>query len=192
MRTLLFTCLLTAVISGIAQDTIHKGKLQYFGLHQASLLAGSSSEKMSVLTTNGIRNGNWYGGISTGIDWYGIRSIPLLASIHKAFSQGRHQPFIYGNAGIEFPWMEDYELVSRFGMINSYNYKTGFSSEGGIGYFINLKNKTALSLSAGFSYKQMNVQETVNQVGVEPFLNTNIYDYKIYYRRIAIRIGVKI
>ena len=174
-----------------AQDTTHSNKLQYFGLHQVSLMAGSSSEKMTVLTTNGIRKGNWYGGMSTGIDWYGIRSFPLLAGIYKAFGQSRHQPFIYGNAGIEFPWMEDYDVRFRFGS-NTYDYRNGFSTEGGVGYFINLKNKTALALSAGFSYKQMGMKETITQVGVDPFFDTNIYNYKFYYRRIAIRIGIKI
>lgn len=187
-----FLSLLLLIVNTIyAQDRTDLKKSQYFGLHQVGLQAGSSSEKMNVLTTNGIRKGNWYGGISTGIDWYGIRSIPLLAGIHKAFGQNRHQPFIYGNAGIEFAWMEDYDVRFGFGS-QAYDYRNGLSAEGGVGYFINLKNKTALSLSAGFSYKQMGIKETFSQVGVEPFLDTNIYDYRFYYRRIALRIGLKI
>ena len=191
MKNYFLSLLLFTVGTTYAQDTIHSKKLQYFGLHQAGLLAGSSSEKLSLLTTNGIRKGNWYGGISTGVDWYGIRSIPLLAGVHKAFGQSRHQPFIYGNAGVEFAWMEDYDLGFRFGS-NSFDYRNGVSAEAGVGYFVNLKNKTALSLSAGFSYKEMGMKETITQVGVEPLFDDNIYRYKFYYRRIAIRIGLKI
>ncbi len=184
-------CLLLTCNFLFAQDTAVKKGVHYFGLHQVVLLAGSSGEKIGVLTTNGIRKNNWYAGISTGIDWYGIRSIPLLVGVHKAFGKSRHQPFLYGNTGIEFVWMDDYKTGARF-ETDAYDYRNGFSAEGGIGYFIHLKNNTALSLSAGFSYKAMGIKETTTQVGVDPFLNNNISNYKFYYRRIAIRIGLKI
>jgi hypothetical protein len=173
-----------------AQDTTQKKKLQYFGIHQVSLLAGSSGEKIGVLTTNGVRFGNWHTGISTGIDWYGIRSFPLLASVHKAFGKAQHQPFIYGSAGIEFPWMEDYTVSFGNGQ-TTYDFRNGKSGEAGVGYFINLKNKTALSLSAGFSYKEMQMHEEGGIGGFAGNIPVNRY-YKYYYRRIAIRVGIKI
>ena len=168
-------CLLLTCNTLFAQDTAVKKGVQYFGLHQVGLLAGSSSEKTGVLPTNGILWNNWYDGISAGIDWYGILSIPLLVSGHKAFGKSRHQPFLYGTTGIEFAWMEDYKTGFRF-ETDAYDYRNGISTEGGIGYFIHLKNNTALSLSAGFSYKAMGIKETVTLVGVDHFFKTKIYN----------------
>lgn len=190
MRKILVLCLLLAYTIVFAQDTTHNKKLKYFGLHQIGLLAGSSSEKVDVLTTNGVHKGNWYAGISTGIDWYGIRSIPLLAGVHKAFGKSRHQPFIYGNAGIAFVWEDDYRVSFGSGFYD-YDFKNGFASEAGVGYFVNLKNQTALSLSAGFSYKEMSLHETQSIGGFTGNIILN-HDYKYYYRRIAIKIGLKI
>lgn len=184
MKIPVIVCLLLSAVSGSAQDTIKPKKLQYFGLHQVGLLAGSSMEKAGILTTNGVRFGNWYTGISTGIDWYGIRSIPLLADVHKAFGKGRHQPFVYGNAGVGFGWQTAPYVYGS--MLGAPNYQTGFMGEMGGGYFISLKNRTALTLSAGYSYKETGYKLLYN--------NPRIPDshVKYYYRRIAIRIGIKI
>ena len=187
MRYVFLLYLSFTYTTGFAQDTAHNKKLQYFGLHQVGLLTGSSTEKFGILTTNGVRFGNWYAGISTGIDWYGIRSIPLLTSVHKAFGKGRNQPFVYGNVGVGFPWQSDYEE----GQIR-YDYKKGFVAEAGIGYFINLKNKTALSLSAGFSYKELGLDESVLIIPIIPPSFYKYYYEKYYYRRLAIRLGIKI
>lgn len=176
--------------SAFAQDTAHKKKWEYFGLHQAGMVAGSNAEKLSILTTNGLQKGNWHAGISTGIDWYGIRSIPLLASVYKTFGTNKHQPFVYGSAGVGFAWRED--IVNRF---YSYEYKNGFAGEVGLGYFFNLKNKTAFTLAAGFSYKQMGVTEKrlgLSDATIYSYANTTEWRYNYYYRRIAIRLGIKI
>ncbi len=190
MKFFLILLLNTITIIAAAQKQTKVDTWQYFGLHQAGLLVGNTTEKGSVLTTNCIAKKNWYTGISTGVDWYGLRTIPLLLSVHKAFGSNRHQPFAYGNAGMGFVWENNFSNRSY-----SYQYKNGFAGEAGLGYFINLKNKTALSVSAGYSYKQVGMNEkSLFVTDATPFGNfaTNEYHYRYHYRRIAIRLGIKI
>lgn len=189
MKTLLLFYFLIVSFGAFSQDTTHHHKWKYFGLHQVGLLAGSSQNALGLLTTNGISKGNWFGGIGTGIDWYGTRSIPLLASVYKAFGQSRNQPFVYGSAGMSFGWAKD-----QANTYYSHNYKNGFASEAGLGYFIYLKNKTAITLSAGYSYKQVKAEEKYLRIVDFPPYNSDYITstYKYNYRRIAIRLGIKI
>jgi hypothetical protein len=190
MKLIISICLLCVVFGAASQDTVHTQKWHYFGLHQFGALSGSSGDRLQVLTTNGINKGNWYTGISTGIDWYGVRSIPVLASLNKAFGHSRNQPFVYGNAGINLPWAQE---SNNF--YYSYRYKGGFMAEAGLGYFITLKNKTAFTFSAGYSYKGVKAGDKYMAIYNFPPYNDPEYSgssYKFNYRRIAIRLGIKI
>ena len=196
MKYIFCLCLGCIYTVAFSQDTTHANKWRYFGLHGAGLVAGSSQQSLSLLTTNGVAKNNWYAGLATGIDWYGVRSIPVLASLHKAFGKSKNQPFVYGNAGLSFPW----ENPGRF-RYNSYslseeNYRNSFMGELGVGYFISLKNKTALSLSVGYSYKTVKLKgKYTNYIytfdGPSSYYSSDFEDIN-HYRRIAIRLGIKI
>lgn len=188
---LCFCCICTIAF---AQDTAHSTKWRYFGLHSAGLLVGSSQQSLSLLTTNGLTKNNWYAGLATGIDWYGVRSIPVLASLHKAFGKRKNQPFVYGNAGLSCPW-EKPKYYDNY-LLTSANYRNGFMGEIGVGQFIALKNKTVLSLSAGYSYKTVMLKGAYANyvytfIGPASYYTTN-FENTNQYRRLVIRLGIKI
>ncbi len=169
------------------QSSAPKEKMHFSSTNTLGLLVGGSGEGAAVQTINGVRYKSWNFGIGTGIDWYGIRSIPLVADVRRSFTNKKYKPFVYGNAGINFPWESGYGYSVGFSSIET-SYKNAFCGELGLGYKVSLKNQTAITMSAGFSYKEIKVQETNIVSGIPGFSkSTSLYEY--YYRRIAIRMG---
>ena len=189
-----FCCLLATATAFSQQEFKPAAQYKYFGLHGAGLLLGSSQQSLSLLTTNGITKNDWYAGITTGTDWYGLRSVPVLASLHKAFGKNKNQPFVYGNAGLSCPWEKPYSHERN--SLSSAHYRNSFMGEVGAGYFISLRNKTALSLSVGYSYKTVRLKGTYSNIiydysGIYSYYSTD-FENTYHYRRIAIRLGIKI
>ncbi|MEO7309866.1 MAG: hypothetical protein ABIX01_05690 [Chitinophagaceae bacterium] len=161
-------------------------KVQFSSINLIGILAGGSGQGAAVQTTNGICYKHWNAGIGTGIDWYGVRSIPLVADIRRSFTNKKCKPFVYGNAGVNFPWENGYGYNVGFSSVET-TYKNGFCGEMGLGYKVSLKNHAAIVVSAGFSYKEIK-GEQISSSGIPGFeKTTSLYDY--YYRRIAIRMG---
>ena len=165
-----------------------KEKIHFSSINSLGLLVGSSGQGAAVQTTNGIGYKSWNFGIGTGIDWYGVRSIPLVADVRHSFTNNKNKPFVYANGGINFPWQDGYGYSIGFSTVEV-KYKNAFCGEMGLGYKVALKNQTAVVLSAGFSYKEIKVEQTDSNNGFIPGTGKTTSSYEYYYRRIAIRIG---
>ncbi len=151
-------------------------------------MAGGTGEGMAMQTTNGVRYKSWNFGIGTGIDWYGVRSIPLIADVRRCFTNKKYKPFVYTNAGVNFPWESGGTQFTGSLFETQTNYEPAFCGEFGVGYKVSFKNQTAFVMSAGFSYKEIRVEQT-SSTGIPGFgKTTNFYEY--YYRRIAVRMGI--
>jgi len=179
------------LLNAVAQSSAQKEKIHFSSTNTIGLLVGGSGEGAAVQSINGIRYKNWNFGIGTGIDWYGVRSIPLVADVRKAFTNKKYKPFVYANGGINFAWDNGYGYGYSIGFGSTYTdikYDNAFCGEFGAGYKVSFKNQTAFVMSAGFSYKEIKVLQTNTNTGIPGFAkSTSSSEY--YYRRIALRVG---
>lgn len=174
-----------------AQKEDINSKWNFHSLDQVGLLQGDSKGAFHLQSVNGFEKKNWFAGIGAGLDYYRYKSVPLFAEAIKYFGKTKKQFFIYGDAGIHFVWEKTDNTVYY-----TEKYYPGFYGGGGIGYKAGLKNGTGFLLSAGYSYKRVNDQQT--QKGGCPFgvpcylqTNTNVYTdtYKYNLNRVIIQVG---
>ena len=186
MRLLYSLSLLVVFNLASAQSPLYKKKLVFSSINSIGLLSGSSGDNFTVQTINGVRCNQWNIGVGTGLDWYGIRTIPLVADVRRYFTKNKNQPFLYANGGISFVWAKT--LPETLYYTNKVDYKRSFCGEVGLGYKVALKNATSLALSAGYSYKKISFDQYY-YAGIRGTELKETYSYN--YRRIALRIGLQ-
>jgi hypothetical protein len=192
--------LLTVVIlcwlgkTGFSQQMADSsGKWQYMGLFEGGWMKGSSDEALGFLTTYAAGKNNWYPGISIGLDWYGIRSIPVMASLHKALGKSNNQPFVYGSAGISLPWQQAPTVYENYPLATA-KYHSGFIGAAGLGCWLKWKEGKAVSISAGYSYKTARLAGTYSS----PFrryptdYSVPGFETKYRFQRLFVRLGLRL
>lgn len=183
---LLFICL-TCGAFAIAQP-VHKNTTPFFtSINSIGVLTGSSSDNFTVQTINGVAYKNWNVGIGTGIDWYGVRTIPLVLDVRRYFTQHKSKPFVYANGGLSFPWAKDRPVEWN---TTKTAYRKSPCAELGLGYTLATKNAFSMFISAGYSYKHVRYNQYyfLSDPVAEMFELKNTYDFN--YRRIALRLGI--
>lgn len=179
--TVLFSC--TQIV---AQHETPGNKWKFNSVNQAGLLQGESQAAFNLQSVNGLRRGNFFGGVGTGLDYYKYRSIPLFAEGRKYFGNTASQFFIYGDAGTNFVWQEKSMSVYDAKQM----YRPGFYGGAGIGYKAGLKNGMGITLSAGYTYKK--IIEVQDEVNFCPFVGpciTSPETYRYNLNRILFQIG---
>lgn len=196
--SILILCL-SAAPSLRAQKTT-PGKWRYASLTQGGIATGSSTVSYMAQTIQGIQKNGLFTGIGIGIDDYGVPGLPLVAHMQKAFTQKHDKPFIYGQAGVQFPlkkgdWNEKLWFQPSK---DAYDLHPGFIGEIGGGYLFGIgkTKKHAISLSAGYSYKH--ASGTYTQLAWPPYLSSlppadydkyTVEEHRFNYHRIAVKIG---
>lgn len=158
---------------------------------QAGILEGSAGKTYGQLQLiNGIEKDKWFYGLGFGIDYYGSkRSIPIFVDARINLLARKNTPFIYADGGYNVSWLRDDEKL--FFMGTNYKARGGLFYETGVGYKIILKNKVAMGLSAGYSFKEQKEYFTIrrfDQLLPEGFTQTpEIYKYQ--FRRISLKLS---
>jgi hypothetical protein len=147
-----------------AQRNTHAHRWKFNSINEVGLLQGESHAAASLLSVNGFRYGNFFGGVGTGIDYYRYRSIPLFGECRQYFGKSPNQFYIYGNAGINYVWEE--RTTSLYG--GKETYHPGFFGGAGIGYKAGLKNGMGIVLSAGYTYKK--IIDVQQEISLCPFM----------------------
>ncbi len=140
---LIIIAILTFVKSVDAQDF----NPQYSGHFNVGVLYGSNKTRVQIETIHGIEFDRWFAGIGAAIDDYYQQSIPAFIDVRGAIFKRKKTPFVYAEAGAN---------ILNKGTETEYSkteYKSGLFCEGGLGYKIDLANKTTLNFACGFSYK---------------------------------------
>lgn len=166
-----------------------KGKqISFSSINGVGLLTGQSGQAAILQSINGVKTSKWFAGVGTGIDYYGTRSIPLFLDVRHTLGNKTKSPFFYADGGINFPWITTDQKLNRSYIGKSYQ---GVFLEGGAGLQLIMKNKTALLLSAGYSYKEIKDEAEMVSIWIfpNPIKNTEIYRY--HYRRIAIKLALQ-
>lgn len=165
MKKIFFLLLLLGCsqVSIWAQST-KKKTYPFHSVNSLALVNGNNGVSAAMQTVNGFSGGPWFAGVGLGLDYYQYRSVPLFADVRYEMGQKRNKAFLYGNAGINFSWAQNYfydEPVIWNGN-RSNDFNNGFYSDAGIGLSAGCKNGNAFILSLGYSRKTM--QEKITYI----------------------------
>jgi hypothetical protein len=172
--------LCSLAVSSLAQsDAAPKAKKnRAFGfgsINQFGVAAGENDNGFILQTINGLRYKTWFLGLGVGLDTYSAKTVPLFLDIRKSLLAKPSTPFLYADGGIQFS-AEKKHNKDDFG---SKDYDPGLYYDVGAGYYIELKNKNALLLALGYSYK-----------GLDYTYYAANYKYKL--NRFSLKVGYKI
>jgi hypothetical protein len=180
-------CLLQATVAVAQQKNVKQKDLRFHSITQAGLLAGSSDGQLLLQTTIGLKYKTYFAGAGVGLDYYQVRSVPVFIDVRKYIFDKPQSPFVYADAGVNFPWARQNEENWNI------KYKTGSYFDFGIGYHFPLKKSLALVVSGGYSQKTLSAKEyTMNW-----FLSSSwpppggyIINYDYTFRRFNIKAGL--
>ena len=187
MKVLYVASFMFLAISATAQHKMTFSSQDYVGL-----LEGEQGSKFQLQSINGVKYGDWFAGLGTGLDWYYRRSIPLFMSLNKdLLRKGSRNFFIATDVGINFPWRVDKDYVSGYTIEKSL---PGLYWGAGLGYKIGIgKMNDALLVQLGYSYKHLSekakpVYYYFTPINPDPKPDmTNQFDY--YLRRLSLKLG---
>lgn len=158
---------------------------QFQSIFQLGLLEGQKGSAFQLHAVNGFRWKGWSAGVGVGLDYYGVRSVPLFLDLRKTILGKEQSPFIYLNGGFSFPWLK--ETDETWVQVSA---KRGAFYEAGFGYQVPLR-RHALFFSAGYSVKthKEEIKESFVCIwGPCPDI-TSSSDYT--FRRLSIRAGFR-
>jgi hypothetical protein len=176
-KCLVITCLgCLFFTAGFSQSSWKFRSVEYGGL-----LSGQAGNYGQVQTINGLYKKSWFLGIGAGLDYYRFRSIPLFLSVTKELMPAKNGLFLSLDAGTNYPWYKRSGLTSD-GFSTSVFHRGPYWSAG-LGYKIkwSARRNRALSLFAGYSYKEL--KEDAN---TSP--DITYYDYR--NRQWSLKIGI--
>lgn len=151
--------LLTAIAFLAAASVIAQVKPRYAGSFEIGMMNGSAETNGYLQTSHGVQYQNWFAGLSTGIDYYRFRTVPVLFELKKQFSSGTVRPFVSFAAGTSLPWLMASEKNVRWiwWQGDTSDYYKGLAMEASLGVVLRAKAKPSFTIQAGWSQK--NVEE---------------------------------
>lgn len=163
-------------------------KYSYRSYNFVGLLEGQRGTSFSLSTIHGVYAKKMFAGIGTGLDYYGIRTIPLFLA--TTYFAGKNENILLRlNGGLGYVWDKNNPVSSSWNAISN-DYKTKPFYDAAIGYKIpSKKGYQGVILGAGYSLKKIQFRENYNTACLNPPcpVETNYYDY--IYRRLAIHLG---
>lgn len=190
IKVLVATFLLFNTIAYSQKSEPAEKKIKFTSVNQLGLLTGSSGSEATFQSINGVRKGKWFAGVGAAIDHYYFRSVPLFLDVQRGMLSKKNTPFVYVDAGINFPWL----TTSQKNMKGPTTYDEGGYYEGGIGWKLKGKNDRAFIFSAGYSFKQ--VKEVVTAGwwwgGPRPMEEPPTERYDNRLNRVVIKIGCQL
>jgi hypothetical protein len=172
-------------ILSFSQD--NSAKPRFNTIASGGIIAGESVAKPLFQLSSGLSIDPWFVGVGVGLDYYNLTSIPLFADFRMNFGKKRFA-FIYANTGYNFP--VNNKTDEEWSKILD-KYKGGFYIDAGLGYRIRINHTNHLSISAGYSRKDV-TEEKVFQFPcgiVGPCYPTNTYEYHYSFGRIVAKLS---
>jgi hypothetical protein len=161
-----------------------QSKFRFANNNQVGLLSGSSKNALQLQTINGISYKTFSFGIGVGIDNYYFKTIPVFADIRKNIFEKKQTPFVYVDAGSNFPSKKDESTAWQ-----TTTYQPGFYCDFGIGYKWTIRKRVHINSSFGFSQKKYGVNEKYLRFGNDPeVLPPDKYIYRL--QRFSMKFGL--
>ena len=107
MRTICLSLLFILCLSSVS--FAQQKRIAFEGAVQAGLLEGEKGSAVQFGAMAGIKKNTWTASVGSGLDYYGIRSIPLYANLQKN---------IFGNPICNAAWEKAFRIGEKL-------YKTG-------------------------------------------------------------------
>lgn len=177
--------LITAILCSLAANTLAQSdamakpkKSRSFGftsINQFGVATGEHDNGIMLQTINGLHYKTWFLGVGVGLDTYRAKTVPLFVDIRKSLLEKPSAPFLYADGGIQFSAEKKHNKDDYA----SKDYDPGLYYDVGAGYYMGLKNKNALLLSLGYSFK-----------GLDYTYYAATYKYKL--NRFSLKVGYKI
>jgi hypothetical protein len=141
----IFFCILLLLLCAAPAQSQAIRQKGFYILPQAGVLKGEKKYSGQGIIVGGMEYRGWGFGIGTGIDWYRIRTVPIVADIRRNITVANQPFFVYANAGwnIAVPRDKEYFLKGSGGAYG----------EAGLGYAVLNKKKKGILLSIGFTSK---------------------------------------
>lgn len=181
-----FLLLLIVAMQSLQAQQTKQHLVRFQFMTQAGLLEGEKGAAFQLHLLSGIRWQQWAIGAGTGLDYYGMRSIPLFLDIRRNLASKPAVPFIYLNAGTHFIWPNE-EQQSDWQAVRN---RPGWLLEAGVGYQLPI-GQHVLYFTGGYSQKSFR-QEITSEIcpaGRPCMESTSRFDY--VFRRISIRTGFR-
>jgi len=144
--------------------------------------AGESTAKPLGQFSAGYTYDRFFTGIGVGLDQYRFKSVPLFADWRMNLGRTR-SVFIFANGGYNFSYGNETGDLNSFKTTD--RYSGGLYFDAGLGYRLRLNAMHRLSLSAGYSQKNI-----INEVGYtypcfNPPCNEEVFNYHYNLGRIT-------
>jgi hypothetical protein len=167
----IFFCILLFLFCA---DSIQSQAVREKGVYivpQAGALIGDQHISGQGTIIGGIEHKGWGLGIGAGIDWYKIRTVPVLIDIRRSIPVGKRPFFAYINAGWNLAAPRDKEYFrDENPHIKDDRFTNGVYGEAGLGYAFLNKAKKGILLSIGFTRKTVTERFTeTDYIPTTPF-----------------------
>lgn len=155
MRNLFTAILISTCLLSYAQTAQKTNPVRFHSTNQVGFIQGQEGSALLLQSINGIQYQTYLAGIGVGLDYYKQRSVPLFLALRKNLFPKSNTPFIYIDGGYHFIWKDD--ATENFIVTDK---KGGIFSDLGIGYNFSAFQSSAVTISLGYSIK--NMSETQN------------------------------
>lgn len=148
--------LVIAVLASAA--AIGQQKPRYAGSFEIGMVNGAAETDGYLQTSHGVQYQNWFAGLSTGIDYYRFRTVPVLFELKRQFASGSTRPFISVAAGTSLPWLMAKEKQVHWNWwqpADTSDYFKGLAMEASAGVILKAKSKPSFVILAGWSRKNL-------------------------------------
>ena len=168
-----------------------KQPVSFTGAVQVGILEGEQGGSLQFGAMGGIKLNKWITSVGSGLDYYGVRSIPLYLNVQRNLFSTEKTPFVYAGAGYHFPWVPTNTKDDFSPWSTSVNTDGGLYYSAGIGYQLPALKKAALFFTAGLSskhYREEILRPVYCVMGPCPE-----YKEKVAYRfrRLSIAMGLR-
>ncbi len=179
--------------AGICSQSLaqqNKKKYRFSSINNFLVFAGNSTIAGGFQSVNGLKKENWFAGLGLGLDYYLYRTMPVFIDVRRVFGTKPNKMFVYADAGINIPLLqEEYKMQPDGWDPNRDNkYYTGFFSDLGIGFSIDMKKGKALLFSLGHSVKTFKEDRWYSDWNSEDILKDT---YHLSLSRMVCKVGWK-
>lgn len=178
-----------------AQDITGKKKPAVYLMPQIGLLNGDHAVGAQVQLTGGLVSNQWMYGLGTGIDYYRLRSVPVFADVRRYLNKMK-STFLYTHLGYHFSWVEQDHKTGIASWNTDYNMRGGLYLDAGIGHDMRIKKTKALTISIGYTQKQMRESYT-EQIWILPVIGGNSFElsprtFDYTFRRLLLKVAYRL
>ena len=160
-----------------------QSKLKFKTINQFGVALGASQNATQFNSINGVGYKTFSAGIGVGFDSYYFKTVPVFLDLRKNIFNREHTPFVYADAGYNFP--KGIEYVTQW---EKSTYSGGVYYDLGIGYQIPLAGKLALNMSVGYSQKNLDETKEYSLWGMPNETRMEYYNYT--FRRATIKLAL--